>query len=69
MTSTSNNEKNHYSSKPPIIGGVKFDYWKDKIKIFFLGYNTDLWDIVMDGYTHFVDSNGLKLETNQMDEQ
>lgn len=69
MTSTSNNDKDHYSVKPLIFDGEKFDYWKDRIKSFFLGYDADLWDMVMDGYTHHVYSNGVKLERNKMDEQ
>ncbi|PNX62377.1 hypothetical protein L195_g052950 [Trifolium pratense] len=52
------NEKDHYSTKPPIFDGEKFDYRKEKIESFFLGYNADLWDMVTDGYTHPVDASG-----------
>lgn len=69
MTFIRNNEKDHYSAKHPIFNGKKFDYWKDRIKSFFLGYYTRLWNIVMDGYTHPMDSKGVKLEGNKIDEQ
>lgn len=69
MTFTSNNEKDHYYAKPMIFGGEKFNYQKDKIESLFLGYDADLCDMVMNGYTHPVDSNGVKLERNKMDEQ
>jgi hypothetical protein len=51
-----NNERDHYNKKPPIFDGEKFDYWKDRIEIFFLGYNVDLWDLVVDGFVHPVNA-------------
>ncbi|XP_050902009.1 uncharacterized protein LOC127109476 [Lathyrus oleraceus] len=69
MASTINNEIYQYSAKPPIFDGQKFICWKDRIKMFFLGYDADLSDKVMNGYTHVVDSNSLKLERDKIDEQ
>ncbi|MCI28504.1 hypothetical protein A2U01_0049705, partial [Trifolium medium] len=69
MDNTSNNDKDHYSIKPPVFDGEKFDYWKDRIKSFFLGYDAGLWDMVTVGYTHPVDKDGVKLERNNIDEQ
>ena len=47
---TNTNERDSYNAKPPVFDGEKFDYWKDKIESFFLGYDADLWDIVTNGY-------------------
>ncbi|XP_050914681.1 uncharacterized protein LOC127129571 [Lathyrus oleraceus] len=44
------NEKDSYNTKPPVFDGEKIDYWKDRFESFFLGYNVDLWDIVINGY-------------------
>lgn len=73
MTSTSGeksytNNNDHYSAKPPIFNGENFYCWKDKIESFFLGFDGDLWDMVLDGYTHHVDSNGVGLEKSKMNE-
>lgn len=46
-----------------------FDYWKDIIKSLFLCYNADLWDVVIDNYTHSLDTNGAKLERSKMNDQ
>lgn len=64
-----NNDKNHYSAKPPIFNREKFDYWKDRIEIFFIGCDADLWDIVLDGYTHYVYDNDTKFERRKMCDQ
>lgn len=64
-----NNEKYHYFAKPHVFNRDKFDYWKDKIKTFFLGYDPDLWGMVIDGYTHPLDTNGAKLERRRMNDQ
>lgn len=64
---TKNN--NHYSVKPPIFNGEKFNYWKDRIESFFLGYDADLWDLVLDGYTHPIYDNGTKLERSKISDQ
>lgn len=63
-----NNDKDHYSIKPPIFDIEKFDYWKDKIKSFFIGCDIDLWDMIIDGYTHHIDANSTKLEIRKMNE-
>ena len=36
-----NNDKNHVVAKPPLFDVEKFDYWKDRIRRFFLGFNAD----------------------------
>jgi hypothetical protein len=64
-----NNEKDHYSAKPPIFDGEKFDYWKDRIDSFFLGYDVDLWDLVVDGYGHLVNVEGNILARSAMFDQ
>ena len=55
--------------KPPIFDGENFDYWKDKIKSFFLAHDTDLWDMVTDGYIHPVDERGQKIDKKKMTDQ
>src|ERR1044072_1526294 len=68
MANSSKNRDNHYSAKPPIFDGEKFDYWKDRIKSFFLGFDEDLWDIVIEGYEHPKDTEGKIVPRNQMTE-
>ena len=62
------NDRDHYSSKPPMFDGEKFDYWKDRIESYFLEYDLDLWDLVVDGYTHPVDDKGHKIARSAMTE-
>lgn len=66
---TINNDKGQYSYKPQVFNGDKFDYCKDKIESFFLGYDADLFDMVIDGYTHPLDTNDAKLERSKMNDQ
>lgn len=66
---TIDNEKDQYSTKPPVLDGGKFYYWKDRIETFFLGYDADLSDMVIDGYTHQLYTNGAKLERSKMNDQ
>ena len=32
-------------------------------------YDADLWDTVIDGYTHPLDTNGAKMERSNMNDQ
>ena len=48
-------QNNNSYNKPPVFDGEDFDYWKDRLESFFLGHDSDLWDIVLDGYTHPTD--------------
>src|ERR1044072_3113432 len=66
MANTFENKDNNYSAKPLIFDGEKFDYWKGRIKRFFLGYDVDLWDIVVEGYEHPKDSEGKAISRSQM---
>src|ERR1044072_6853562 len=67
---SSENKDNLYSAKPPIFYGEKFDYWKDRIKSFFLGFDMDLWDLVVDGYKEPKDSEGKSIpRSNMTDDQ
>ncbi|XP_058732645.1 uncharacterized protein LOC131604203 [Vicia villosa] len=61
-----NNDKDHYSYKPPMFDGENFDYWKDKIETYFMAFDFDLWDLVADGYNCPVDSNGVKIIRSAM---
>jgi len=60
------NERDSYNAKPPVFDGEKFDYWKDRIESFFLGYDADLWDIVTDGYKPPVTDAGVAVPRSKM---
>ena len=55
-------QNNNSYTRPPVFDGEDFDYWKDRLESFFLGHDSDLWDIVLDGYTHPTDSEGNKID-------
>ena len=58
-----------YNVKHPIFDGEKFEYWKDRLESFFLGHDSDLWDIVLYGYTPPIDSEGNNIDRKNMDRQ
>lgn len=68
---TNNNydEKDKIRTEPPMFDGENFDYLKDRIESFFLGYDADIWDLVLDGYTHPTNDAGKKIERKKMNEQ
>src|ERR1044072_2652746 len=68
MANSSECKDNTYSAKPPIFDGEKFEYWKDRIESFFLGFDADLWDIVIEGYEHLKDAEGKAISRSQMTE-
>ena len=51
-------DKDRISGKPSVFDGENFDYWKDRIESLFLAHDADLWDMLIDGYTHLVDESG-----------
>src|ERR1044072_6019253 len=68
MATSFENKDNHYSAKPPIFDGERFDYWKDRIKSFFLGYDVELWDLVIEGYEQPKDTEGKIISRSEMTE-
>ena len=62
-------QNNNSYNKPHVFDGEDFEYWKDRLESFFLGHDSDLWDIVLDGYTHPTDSEGNKIDRKNMDRQ
>ena len=62
-------QNNNSYNKPPVFDGEDFEYWKDRLESFFLGHDSDLWDIVLDGYKHPIDSEGNKVDRKNMDRQ
>ena len=52
-----------------MLDGEDFEYWKDRLESFFLGHDADLWDMVLDGYTHPEDKDGNKIDRKNMDKQ
>lgn len=61
-------EKDRISTKPPMFDGENFKYWKDRIESFFLGFDVDSWDLVVDGYFHPTDDEVKKLDRKSMTE-
>ncbi|XP_050916179.1 uncharacterized protein LOC127131293 [Lathyrus oleraceus] len=59
---TQTNDRDHYNAKPIVFYGDRFDYWKVRIKSFFLGHYVDLWDMVTNYYIHPIDESGNKVE-------
>ena len=60
------NDKDKYSAKPPMFDGEKFDYWKDRIENYFMAYDFDIQDTVVDGYSHPVDDRGVNIARSAM---
>ena len=63
-----NNERNSYFYKPPIFDGERFEYWKDRLESFFLGYDADLWDLITDGYREPISEEGIPIPKSQKSE-
>src|SRR3954471_5816370 len=59
------NGNNNYI-RLPVFDGENFEYWKDKLKSYFLGLDGDLWDLLVDGYKHLVKAGGVKLSRQEM---
>src|SRR3954471_1413428 len=53
-------------NRPPVFDGENFEYWKDRLESYFLCQDGDLWDLVMDGYTHPVNAQGVKISRQAM---
>ena len=49
-------QNNNSYNKPHVFDGEDFEYWKDRLEIFFLGHDSGLWDVVLDGYKYPTDS-------------
>src|SRR3954464_3291530 len=64
-----NGNGNSGYTRPPIIDGENFEYWKDKLESYFLGLDGDLWDLLVDGYKHPVKANGVKLPRQEMSDE
>ena len=60
---------NNNNTKPIVFDGEDFNYWKDRLESFFIGYDPDLWDMVLDGYTHPIVKEGNKIDRKSMDKQ
>src|SRR4051812_32493159 len=63
-----NNGSNRFNgyNRPPVFDGDNFEYWKDRIESYFLYEDGDLWDLVLDGYTHPVNGRGVKITRQAM---
>ena len=62
-------DHNNNNTKPLVFDGEYFDYWKDRLQSFFLGYGPDLQDMDLYGYIHPVDKEGNKIDRKTMDKQ
>lgn len=47
--------------KPPLFYGERFEYWKDKLKSFYISLDPEFWDIVEDDYEAPKDVIGVKI--------
>src|SRR3954468_19476785 len=71
-TPEQNNNGNNGSSsfdgynRPPVFDGENFEYWKDRLESYFLCQDGDLWDLVLDSYTHPVNARGVKISRQAM---
>src|SRR3954469_25396255 len=70
-TEQNNNGKNGSNNfngfnRPPIFDGENFEYCKDRLESYFLCQDGDLWDPVLDGYTHPVNAQGVKISRKAM---
>ena len=59
-------EEDRINAKPPIFDGENFNYWKDRIKSFFLAHEAHLWDMLTDGYIHPIDESSQKIDGKRM---
>ena len=60
--------KNHYSFiyKAPTWNGDNFYFWRDKLESYFLSFDEDIWEMVLNGYTHPTNEEGSKIARNDM---
>lgn len=65
-----NSYEDYYTfiNKAPIFNGENFDFWKDKLESFFLGFDEDLRDTVINGYIHPTNGKGMKIDRRSMSE-
>ena len=60
--------KNHYSFiyKAPTWNGDNFYFWRDKLESYFLSFDEDIWEMVLNGYTHPTNEEGSKIARKDM---
>src|SRR4051812_26813150 len=63
-----NGNGNNGYTRPPVFDGGNFEYWKDKLESYFLGLDSELWDLLMDGYKHPVKATGVRLTRQGMND-
>lgn len=54
--------------KAPTWEGDNFYFWRDKLESYFLSFDEDIWKIVLNGYTHPTNEEGLKIARKDMNE-
>lgn len=62
--------KDYYSFiyKAPAWKNDNFYFWRDKMESYFLGFNEDLWEMVIKGYIHPTNDEGLKITRKEMND-
>lgn len=60
--------KNHYSFiyKAPTWNGDNFYFWRDKLESCFLSFDEDIWEVMLNGYTHPTNEEGSKIARKDM---
>jgi hypothetical protein len=67
---TSTFEKNNYSVRPPSFNGdaAKFSWWKSKMYCHIIEVDDNRWDIIEDGASFPVDSEGMVVDIKSLTE-
>ena len=62
--------KDYYSFvyKAPAWKNENFYFWKDKLESYFLGFNEDLLEMILNEYTHPTNEVGSKIGRKDMNE-
>lgn len=67
---TSTSEKNNYSIRPPSFNGdaAKFSWWKSKMYSHIIEVDDNRWDIIVDGVSFPIDSEGMVVDIKSLTE-
>ena len=52
--------------KAPTWNGDNFYFWRDKLESYFLSFDEDIWEMVLNGYTHPTNEEGSKIARKDM---
>ena len=55
-----------FISKAPTWNGDNFYFWRDKLESYFLSFDEDIWEVMLNGYTHPTNEEGSKIARKDM---